>query len=208
MREVLRRGDLHLQQRPDRRLPSPDVLADLQRLLTRGAKLEQDRVGLRRHCLKTGVELIAQLANPPDCSYLVFLQQLLGQLRKHLEIARKDRLHFIQRILHPQAIVDKPHRHQAKQNPADTVSGNGERSLDGELLQINQVKGQGKLHPKIGKPCRRGRNPGGDGGDEHKQESEAGNRVEVWQHKNLRSHAKDKAANDRPSEPQELLLPR
>ena len=163
---------------------------------------------MRRRCLKTGVKLIAQLANPPDCFYLVLLQQLLGQLREHLEIARKDGLHFIQCILHPQAIVDEPHRHQAKQNPADTVAGNGERSLDGELLQINQVKGQGELHAKIGKPRRSGRDPGGDGGDEHKQESEAGNRVEVGQHKNLRSHAKDKAADDRPAEPQELLLPR
>src|SRR5450631_1667867 len=72
--QVLHGSDLDLQQGAERRLPSRDVVTDLQLSLTRGAELEENRVGLRGHCGETGVELIAQLANAPDGFYLVFLQ--------------------------------------------------------------------------------------------------------------------------------------
>ena len=58
LNQILRRGDLYLQECADGRLPSPHVIANLELPLTRWAELQKDSVGLCSHCLKSGINLI------------------------------------------------------------------------------------------------------------------------------------------------------
>src|ERR1700735_3280459 len=183
------------------------MFADLQLLLTRGAEVQENRVGLGSHSLKAVVELIAQLANPPDCFDVVFLQQLFGKLGEQLQIVSEDGLHFVYGISHPQKVKEDRHGHQGEEDSKDTVAGDRERSLDGELLQVNQAKREGNLHAKIREPCRRSRNPRGDRDYYRKQQSKPGDAVDVREHKDLRSHAKDDPADERARQPENLFLP-
>ena len=64
----------------------------------------------------------------------------------------EDDLHFVQGISGPQEIKEDAHGHQSKENTEDAIAGNRERGLDGELLQVYDVKGKRKLDAKIRQP--------------------------------------------------------
>ena len=52
----------------------------------------------------------------------------------------KSGLHFVDGVRHPQPVEEQPHADQAEQHADDAIAGDGERSLDRELLQIESGK--------------------------------------------------------------------
>ena len=73
--------------------------------------------------VEAGVELVSKHAYSCDGLNLILNQQLFREFGKHLEIAGENPLHFVESVVHPQAVEEQPHATQSEHHADDTISG-------------------------------------------------------------------------------------